>query len=114
MVPANSTAITTTRAGGNTQRGQVKIEATIELALEILANITDSKNIAMVTRELSAQDNILMRTHRLTNTKKFLQLHSNLFTIEGRKVLRNTAPDTSAGSSTGRVLYRFKAKRPNI
>ncbi len=92
VVPANSTAITTTKPGGNTQRDPAKIEATIELATAILMNITDSKNIAMITRELSAEDKTLMRTHRLTNTKKFLQLHSNLFTIEGRKVKQNTQP----------------------
>jgi transposase InsO family protein len=102
VVPATSTAITIKRPGGNTQRDPAKIEATIELALEIHANIRDSKNIAMITRELSARDKILMRTHRVTNTKKFLQLHANLFTIDGRIVRRNNAPETSGSSSTGR------------
>ncbi len=89
-VPTNSTSITMEPTGGNTQSDTVRVAATLELAKAILGRIVDSKDVTTISRELTAADKILMRTHKVTATRKFLELHSRLFKIVGRRVEKAT------------------------
>jgi hypothetical protein len=92
-VQTNSTSITIPETGGNTQRDPARIELTLGLAKTILGKIVGSTDIARITKELTAEQKKLMKENKLTQTRKFLELHSRLFKIVGRKVTK--APPTA-------------------
>ncbi len=63
----------------------------MQLAKKILGTIINSKDISTISKDLSETDKTIMRTCRVTQTKKLLKLHSNLFVIQGRKVSKTEA-----------------------
>ena len=80
------------------------------LAIRIRATIKEDepKDIALISRGLTLEDKTLMRTHRLTETKKLIELHSKLFSIIGRKVNRK-GPTPEENISTVKEI-RKKSK----
>ena len=91
-IPEDSTDINipTVTQGGSTQRDPNRINATLELAMRIREKLPNNTqlDIAAITKGLTVADKTLMKTYRVGQTRKFLELHTKLFKITGRKAER--------------------------
>ncbi len=87
IVSGTNTSITPKPNQGNTQRDPTRRAATLTLAKKILRTIVgDTKNLATMSKNLSEEDKIRMKAYKAKETRKFLELHANLFTFQGKQV----------------------------
>ena len=88
-----------------------KREATIQVATDISTRVlTRATNIGTITKGLTDEQKEILKTNKLT-TKKFIQLHADMFTLENNTVTRKEIRKKLGAIPFSTVAKRLKRLR---